>query len=521
MDLKRRVKISFFIIVILVFFVGITSVLVTYTIRQNSLLNNKISQIIFLQERMNQAIQDIDRSDTIIKIDLLKHKFNSYELSFEKIRETISLNNKFSFLDNKQNIMSDLQQLYENEHTIELTFDKMYKLQESYIETLNSFNEKYPEENSMRSKLYKQILALQNHQITNSFGQVRYYSKETLYQKPSKQTLKKWLSYINDTIQSISNQALHTNLQNYKQIVQQIGQHAIILDEIKTQKNDLQKKINTVLVNNKKLASHVSNTIIETSTNITNVLYTILIILIAAIVLFIIIFSYKVSQHIGLSVSQIEEKVQEGLKQITQLNTEIENTQKEVVFTMGTIAEYRSKETGNHVKRVAHYSKILATHYGLNEEEAEMLKQASPMHDIGKVAIPDAVLNKPGRFNEEERKIVDTHAFLGYQMLNKSDKKLLKAASIVAHEHHEKWDGSGYPRGLSGENIHIYGRITAIADVFDALGSDRVYKKAWDNERIFKLFKEERGKHFEPKLIDIFFDNLDEFLTVQRTFKDV
>ena len=202
------------------------------------------------------------------------------------------------------------------------------------------------------------------------------------------------------------------------------------------------------------------------------------------------------------------------------LNQEIESTQKEVVFTMGAIGESRSKETGNHVKRVAEYSRILALHYGLSEKEAEMLKQASPMHDIGKVAIPDAVLNKPGRFNEEERAIMDTHAELGYQMLHHSQRPLLQAAAIVTYEHHEKWDGSGYPRGLQGKNIHIYGRITALADVFDALGSDRVYKKAWDDDRIFTLFKEERGKHFDPQLIDIFFENLEEFLKIRTQFTD-
>lgn len=208
-------------------------------------------------------------------------------------------------------------------------------------------------------------------------------------------------------------------------------------------------------------------------------------------------------------------------QEISSLSKEIEDTQKEVVFTMGAIGESRSKETGNHVKRVAEYSKVLALHYGLKECDAEMLKQASPMHDIGKVAIPDAVLNKPGRFNEEERKIMDTHAVLGYEMLNVSNKALLKMAAVVAHEHHEKWDGSGYPRGLAGEDINIYGRITALADVFDALGSDRVYKKAWDDERIFNLFKEERGKHFDPKLVDIFFENLDSFLKIRDKFKDL
>jgi len=187
---------------------------------------------------------------------------------------------------------------------------------------------------------------------------------------------------------------------------------------------------------------------------------------------------------------------------------------------MGAIGESRSKETGNHVKRVAEYSKILALHYGLSQEQAEMLKQASPMHDIGKVAIPDAILNKPGRFDEDERKIMDTHASLGYEMLKSSKRPLLKLAATVAYEHHEKWDGSGYPQGLKGEEIDINGRITALADVFDALGSDRVYKKAWNDEKIFNLLKEERGKQFDPKLIDIFFANLPKFLKIRDTFRD-
>ncbi len=202
------------------------------------------------------------------------------------------------------------------------------------------------------------------------------------------------------------------------------------------------------------------------------------------------------------------------------LTKEIQDTQKEVVFTMGAIGETRSKETGNHVKRVAEYSKILALGIGLDKEEAELLKQASPMHDVGKVAIPDEVLKKPARFTKSEREIMETHAELGHEMIKDSERPLLKAASIVAYEHHEKWDGTGYPRGLKGEDIHIYGRITAIADVFDALGSDRVYKKAWDLERIFKLLKEERGKHFDPHLIDVFFDNLDAILEVREKFQD-
>ncbi|QKF81514.1 HD-GYP domain-containing protein [Halarcobacter ebronensis] len=214
------------------------------------------------------------------------------------------------------------------------------------------------------------------------------------------------------------------------------------------------------------------------------------------------------------------DELQKKLEEVEALSKEIEETQREVVFTMGAIGESRSKETGNHVKRVAEYSKVFALYYGLAKEEAEMLKQASPMHDIGKVAIPDSILNKPGRFDEEERKIMNTHSQLGYDMLKYSTRPLLKCATTVAYEHHEKWDGTGYPRGLKGEDIHIYGRITAMADVFDALGSDRCYKKAWDDEKIFNLFKEERGRHFDPKLVDIFFEHLDEFLEIREKLKD-
>jgi response regulator RpfG family c-di-GMP phosphodiesterase len=214
------------------------------------------------------------------------------------------------------------------------------------------------------------------------------------------------------------------------------------------------------------------------------------------------------------------DELQKKLEEVEALKKEIEDTQKEVVFKMGAIGESRSKETGNHVKRVALYTKLLAMHAGIDEEEAEILKQASPMHDIGKIAIPDSILNKPGRFEENERKIMEQHAQLGYEMLIGSSRSLLNAAAIVAYQHHENYDGTGYPRQLKGEEIHIYGRITAMVDVFDALGSDRCYKEAWDDEKIFNLFKEERGKKFDPKLVDIFFENLDDFLAIRNSLKD-
>jgi len=187
---------------------------------------------------------------------------------------------------------------------------------------------------------------------------------------------------------------------------------------------------------------------------------------------------------------------------------------------MGELAECRSQETGHHVKRVSEYSALLAKQYGLKEEEIELLRMASPMHDIGKIAIPDNILLKPGILNKDEFEIMKKHSEMGYEVFKNSKRALLKTAAVVAYEHHEKWDGSGYPRGLKGESIHIYGRITAIADVFDALGSSRIYKKAWDDKKIFKLFKEESGKQFDPNLINIFFKNLDDFLKIRDKFID-
>lgn len=203
-----------------------------------------------------------------------------------------------------------------------------------------------------------------------------------------------------------------------------------------------------------------------------------------------------------------------------QLHKEIEATQSEIIYKMGEIGESRNKETGNHVRRVAEYSKLLAIKAGLSEEESEMIAMASPMHDIGKVAIPDAVLLKPGKLNDEEWAIMRTHSAIGYSVLSGSEYTMLKSAAIIAHQHHEKYDGTGYPNGLKGEEIHIYGRIVAIADVFDALGSDRPYKKSWELDKILELFQKERGGHFDPVLVDLFLKNLNDFLVIREKYQD-
>ena len=229
--------------------------------------------------------------------------------------------------------------------------------------------------------------------------------------------------------------------------------------------------------------------------------------------------SYKAELQ-GLEQEQLLLAYLTDVTEVLELNDAIEETQREVIYAMGEIGETRSKETGNHVKRVAHYSKELALLYGLSDKEADKLQMASPMHDIGKVGIPDAILNAPRKLTKEEFEVMKTHALLGYNMLKNSHKPILQAAAIVANDHHEKYDGSGYPNAKSGEDIHIYGRITALADVFDALGSERVYKKAWKLEKILTLFKEESGKHFDPKLVTLFLDNIEIFLNIRNKFQD-
>jgi len=199
---------------------------------------------------------------------------------------------------------------------------------------------------------------------------------------------------------------------------------------------------------------------------------------------------------------------------------QFENLQGEVLLKVGEIGESRSKETANHVKRVAEYSYVLAKLYGLSEKMAQTLRSASPMHDIGKVSIADSILNKPAKLTAEEFKTMQSHTIAGYELFKESKGTILKTAAIVAHQHHEKYDGSGYPQGLKGEEIHIFGRITALVDVFDALGSDRVYKKAWKFKKIKELFIEEKGKHFDPKLVDLFLENSNKFKKIRDKLKD-
>lgn len=202
------------------------------------------------------------------------------------------------------------------------------------------------------------------------------------------------------------------------------------------------------------------------------------------------------------------------------LDKEVLDTQNEVIETLSEIVESRSKETANHVKRVAEYTYYLARKSGISESESATLKFASPLHDVGKIGIPDDVLLKPSKLTDEEFEVIKSHATIGYSILKKSKRPILQAAAIVAHEHHEKYDGTGYPRGLKEREIHIYGRIVAIADVFDALSHRRCYKEAWTLEDAVQYMNDHKGRHFDPKLIDLFFSDLDYIKGVIRDYSD-
>lgn len=199
------------------------------------------------------------------------------------------------------------------------------------------------------------------------------------------------------------------------------------------------------------------------------------------------------------------------------LLTELEATQKEMIYMLTEMMEFTSDETGKHIKRVAEYSKLLAHYYpSLSADDAETIFHAAPMHDIGKVLIPEAILHKPGRYTKEEFEVMKSHTSKAHEFLKKSKRKILKAADIIAHQHHEKWDGSGYPQGLAGDQIHIYGRIVALADVFDALSHKRVYKEAWSLDDTVTYIVANGGSHFDPELVTILQEHLDEFFEISK-----
>ncbi|HEY9079169.1 HD domain-containing phosphohydrolase [Magnetovibrio sp.] len=209
----------------------------------------------------------------------------------------------------------------------------------------------------------------------------------------------------------------------------------------------------------------------------------------------------------------LEQKVQERTQ-------ELEDTRLEVVHRLGRAAEYKDNETGMHVVRMSKIAHVLAVAMGMSEADAKLLLHASPMHDIGKIGIPDGVLLKAGKLDPEEWEIMKSHCQIGAEILGEHQSPLMQMARMVAWTHHEKWDGSGYPKGLKGEEIPLVGRITAVADVFDALTSERPYKKGWSIEDATQYIQDQAGQHFDPAVVEKFVEHLDEITTIRTTLRD-
>jgi HD-GYP domain-containing protein (c-di-GMP phosphodiesterase class II) len=204
----------------------------------------------------------------------------------------------------------------------------------------------------------------------------------------------------------------------------------------------------------------------------------------------------------------LEEEVDGRTSELKRALSELEIAQAETVRRLSMAVEFRDEDTGAHIERIGRFSTLLAEHIGMDPEFCERLGHAAPLHDVGKVAIPDAILLKPGPLTAEERAIVETHAEEGHRLVRGSSSSILDMAATIALSHQEKWDGTGYPRGLKGEAIPIEGRIVAVADVFDALTSDRVYRKAFSVEEAVQMMREQRGRHFDPVLLDAFMEVL-------------
>ena len=231
-------------------------------------------------------------------------------------------------------------------------------------------------------------------------------------------------------------------------------------------------------------------------------------------------FKARIINMLKLRKSQllIENKALLLQEEVEKASFRLKESEYETLEALGKSAEFKDPETNAHTKRVAHYCKLLAKTYGLDENLQDIIFYSSPLHDLGKIGISDNILLKPGKLTAEEFEIMKTHTTIGYEILKKSKSKYLKAGAVIANSHHEKYDGTGYPNKLKGENIPILGRITAIADVFDALTSTRPYKKAWSLDEAFDFLIKEKGLHFDPKIVDMFIENKNEVISINQRF---
>lgn len=207
-------------------------------------------------------------------------------------------------------------------------------------------------------------------------------------------------------------------------------------------------------------------------------------------------------------------------KKVRRRTAELNDTRLEIIRRLGRAAEYRDNETGNHVIRMSHYSQLIGLEAGMSEEQAELLLNAAPMHDVGKIGIPDSILLKPDKLDDSEWETMRQHTTFGAEIIGNHSSEILDQARMIALTHHEKWDGTGYPRGLKGKDVPLMCRIVPIADVFDALTSERPYKKAWTPEKAVEVIQKDAGTHFDPTLVEAFMDVLPEVLKIKKQYAD-
>ena len=220
------------------------------------------------------------------------------------------------------------------------------------------------------------------------------------------------------------------------------------------------------------------------------------------------------------AVAQRTEELRAALEMMAEAQAREHEAHLDTVNRLAIAAEYRDENTANHIRRVGEYCALIARALRLPIYDVESLRKASPMHDVGKIGIPDGLLLKPGKLTLEERRQMEQHTLIGARILGRSSSELLQIGECIALTHHEKWDGSGYPKGLAGEDIPLYGRICAVADVFDALTSARPYKIAFSNGKALEILREGRGTHFDPAILDVFLACFDEVLQIQREYAD-
>jgi len=224
--------------------------------------------------------------------------------------------------------------------------------------------------------------------------------------------------------------------------------------------------------------------------------------------------------NLEMAVLDRTKKLHHAINELKIIHNQLRGAHYETIKRLARAADYRDNETGMHIIRMSHFSRILGKAVGMNDDDCDQLQHASAVHDIGKIGIPDAILLKPGKLNQEEFEIMKTHSDIGAQLLSNIDSDLCRLAEKIALTHHEKWNGKGYPNGLSGTDIPMEGRIAAVSDVFDALTSVRPYKKAWTVDDAIQLLINEKGEHFDADIVDLFLKNKKKILDIKNKYSD-